>query len=582
MICTNRLSGLCAIALLATSAARADLDTPVVAPAFADKLVVEPVAALAVQPAQLAWGPDRRLYMMTVSGGGVIRYDYDTRTGTVSNPRTVVPDVYGVGIAFHGTNMYISTFGGAIRKIRDNDGDGNWGEPGETNVAVVTGIPEGDHSINQLVVRGNTLYVGIGRRTINGRKGDLTAGSFSDTPGDNGFWGGGNGTSWGDCIYGGTIAWIKDLRTVANTEGSANAYADTTRTQAFIQTDDSPFQPQNVSRTDKLLIHSAGTRNPFGLCLDRDGNLFFTSNFNRTATNGDGTSGFGHSRDNAGPDFSRDVHDQAFRAIQGGDYGYADDNWRPTSPGYTGPGVLPFLDPLRPGYNRVTSLTFDNLFQNNNYVLHDPANPNGLGPHASANGCGFFFGAGMPPELAGDLFVTRFQDGVTEATGDGTTLSYSDVVAVDVTTGQVRRVVQGFRNPLCMLYDNAGRLLIADYATRASGSGGLYSLRPRITRLGMRTSLTRQGGEIVAQVFVTNSGDNGATGVALTQARLGTTAATTTLPLPVADVAPGGETPAVIVRFPAARFAPGSTTFLSLTARHSGGVFTIRRQVRIP
>ena len=229
----------------------------------------------------------------------------------------------------------------------------------------------------------------------------------------------------------------------------------------LIQYDRGPFATENQG---KLLVHSAGTRNPYGLCLDSQGDLWFTNNFNRTATLGNGEAGFGLRGDQLDADFSRDVQDQLFRAVQGADYGYTDINWR---------GLNPMLTPTAPGYQRVTSVTFDNLFNRGPYTLHDPANPDGLGPHSSADGCAFWDSSGLPADLQGNIFIVRENGTVTETGGLKRSLTYSDLVAVDVATGQVRQIAFGFANPLAVLADNnSGRLLIADY-----GDQVVYSLQ---------------------------------------------------------------------------------------------------------
>ena len=70
-----------------------------------------------------------------------------------------------------------------------------------------------------------------------------------------------------------------------DTPGAANVYTSSAITPALVQADDSPYTTQSDG---KLIVHSAGTRNPFGLCLDASGRLWFTNNFNRNQTNGDG------------------------------------------------------------------------------------------------------------------------------------------------------------------------------------------------------------------------------------------------------------------------------------------------------
>jgi hypothetical protein len=405
----------------------------------------------------MAWGPEGRLYIRLLNTG-VDSYAYDRASGTLSDLKHAVTGFPGIGLAFHQNNMYLTTLDGSIVKLNDQNANGIWGEPGELSVRIVTGIPTGDHNPDQLLVKGNALYVGIGLRTINGSSGTLTGGSIDDFGGQ-GFFYGGQGNTWGDSAYNGTISWIQDLNAVADTEGSANAYADTTLTQYLIQQDDSPYK---VTSTNKLIIHSAGTRNPYGICFDRFGDLWFTNNFNRAKTNGDGTSGSAYQKDQTGPDFSMDVHDQLFHSSAGADYGYASVNWR---------GKMPYLNPLADGYHRVLSTTFDNSFNTGPYVLTDPANPDGLGPSSSSDGCSFFYAFGLPSELQDNIFVARYNGPITEASPGTDTLDYRDIVAVDTTTGKIRRIASGFSRPLSVFWDGGQRLLIGAY-----GDKYLYAL----------------------------------------------------------------------------------------------------------
>ncbi len=448
-----------AVAAVATPAARAG--GPQVVQAYQNNFTINSVGKIPAHPTQMTFGPSGLLYVMTVNAGAY-SFVYDPATGALSSSVQAAPNVKGIGIAFHGTDMYLTSTDGTIHKLNDANGNGVWGETGELDVAIVTGIPQGDHNTDQLQVVGNTLYVGIGRRTINGHLGAWTSGNLDDL-GGKGFFFGGIGRTWGDSAYNGTIAWIQDLTTVANQTGSANAWTTEPPvfSQALIQHDSGPFSVQDPS---KLVVHSAGTRNPFGLCLDAQGNLWFTNNFNRTATLGNGQAGFGLRGDQLDSDFSRDVQDQLFMASPGADYGYTDINWR---------GVNPMLTSTNPGYHRVTSVTFDNLFNKGPYTLHDPANPDGLGPSSSADGCNFWYSANLPAELMGNIFIVRYNGTITETGGLKRSLTYSDLVAVDVTSGKVRQVASGFANPLVVLADNnSGRLLIADY-----GDQMVYSLQ---------------------------------------------------------------------------------------------------------
>ena len=411
---------------------------PTIVSIYRPRLLIQNLGPISGTPTQMAWGPDGRLYVRTETG--VLSYAYNHHTAVVSDQRQAVNGIGGIGMAFHGQHLYLTTYDGKIRRLDDLNGDGVWGGNGDLNVAIVTGIPvgawAGDHHLDQLAVYGDTLFVGIGQRTNNGRTGPSTIGSYSDDPNDLGFWKGGTGWSWGEVAYGGTISWIKNLNAVADVEAVANAYSSTALTQQLIQTDDSPIRPYIRSAVDKLVVHSAGTRNPYGLCLSPTGDLWFTNNYNRADTRGDGTAGY-YLSDVEQPDFSRSVQDQIFNAVETADYGFANDNWRPLNP---------MLNTTSMAYLRVYSATFDNLFNSGPYQLHNPAVPDGLGPNSAPTGCTFFDSPALPTELQGRIFVTRWTHSVTESTAPGDpvqqTLTYADLVAVNTLTGSVVRVAR--------------------------------------------------------------------------------------------------------------------------------------------
>ncbi|WZO97963.1 hypothetical protein EP7_005015 [Isosphaeraceae bacterium EP7] len=448
---------------------------PVVAAPYRAKLSIETaLPALPGHPTQMAWGPRARLYVISTNSG-ITSYRYNWITGKLTSPVQALPSANGLGLAFHGGDLYYSSMDGSLWKANDANGNGLFGETGlgELKVALVTGIPIGDHGVDNIQIAGNTLYVGIGTRTINGQSGPLSSGALDDF-GNQGFFSGGPGNTWGDSSYNGTIAWIKDLGQVVNATNSANAFntVPANISQALIQDDSGP-----VTKTDagKLVVHSAGTRNPFGLALDAAGQLFFTVNYNRAKTNGDGTTVQAHPKDVVGPDLSMEVSDQLFRAVPGADYGFANVNWR---------GKSPFLSLNADGPNRAHSITFDNLANPGPYVLHNPAQPVGLGPNASADGASFFYAAGLPDDLAGNLFIVRFNDEVTESSPGSRTLRYADLVAVDVQTGATKRVASQFSSPLAVLSDGLGRLLVADFGLTSNpgGNGAIYTLKVKQTR----------------------------------------------------------------------------------------------------
>jgi len=443
------------------SSARAS--DPIIAPAYQGNFTVAAVGKVPGLPTQMIFGPGGRVYVMTVNAGP-ISYAYNASTGALTAPISVAPNIKGIGIGFHGTDLYLSTQVGTIHKLKDANGNGIYGEAGELDVAIVTGLPQGDHNTDQIQITGDTLYVGIGRRTINGRFGAWTSGALNDLPGGSGFFSGGKGQTYGDSAYNGTISWIQNLNAVVEQTGSANAWTTEppVLSQALIQHDSGPFTSLGQG---KLVVHSAGTRNPFGLCLDKSGNLWFTNNYNRAQTLGNGQTPFGLRGDQLNSDFSIDIHDQLFQASPGADYGYADSNWR---------NVNPMMTPSAPGYHLVRSTTFDNSYNKGPYTIHDPANPDGCGPSASADGCAFAYHASLPADLIGNIFVARFNGTITEAPGGAQrSLTYNDLIAVNPTTGKVRRVASNFNGPLAILSDDVnGRLLIGN-----ANDGAIYSLQ---------------------------------------------------------------------------------------------------------
>jgi hypothetical protein len=219
----------------------------------------------------------------------------------------------------------------------------------------------------------------------------------------------------------------------------------------MIQLDNDPYLPFD----HKLIVHSAGTRNPFGLCRDQNNHLYFTNNFNRVDTMGNGQSGFGLHGDVFDDNIYDDVYDQMFAAIAGADYGYHSSNWANKSP---------FLMRKQPGHVITHSITFDNLFNQGPYSPYDPADPVGLGPSASADGCGFWYNSRLPSDLYGRMFIARWNHIINTKPVN---LTYADLIAVDVTTGSAVQVADNFQNPVAVLATRGQKyLLIADYGNR--------------------------------------------------------------------------------------------------------------------
>jgi glucose/arabinose dehydrogenase len=369
---------------------------------------------------QMTFGPDGRLYVATFTEG-IKRYDYSP-TGGLTNGTTVWSrpnDFAGgqfngsLGIAFHqdpllGSVMYIapavsSSFDPTLNRVQsiirltDSDHDGLWGETaaGEVNQAIVDNLRVTDlHQVNHLLVRGNTLYAGIGSRTRTG--------------GERSEYGGGPNPDDGEFSYTGSINWIRDLTRLS-------ADATTPNLAGFTIEPHTSTLPFTSTDPGKLTVYSTGFRNVFGLATDADGQLWVTMNQNEDPLKPDELH-----RSN----FKDDHRFPKFNEVSG--------DWKQNSAA------------LEAGY-----------FQ----TFKDPVAT--LGDHASADGIDFTY---VNSAFAGHPFIVRFAGGL------------KDLVAVDPDTGAVRRVVTGFNNPLDVLTDPAGNLLVGAYG----GAGQIFrvSLAP--------------------------------------------------------------------------------------------------------
>jgi hypothetical protein len=396
---------------------------------------------------QMAWGPKGRLYAAR-STGGAVSFSYNAVRGELCDMKAA-SDISGLGIGFvpGRGEMYLGTTD-SIWRLTDTNGDGHWGTgPGEIKIPIVTGIPTGFHSTDQIQIQGNTLYTGIGTRTSDGG-----TNTWPDAP-------------EGESAYGGTICWIRDLSLVPSKPEAARVLGPLT--PGTIQGDATPY---DSAAKNKLVVYCAGARNPFGLALDRDGQLYFTNNYNRAETHGDGTSSASGPGDAPGRDLSHSVHDQFFRAVLDGDYGFRNDNWR----GVRDPKVVSHvLDPSVLGHVTLRSITPDNLRTTDpNYLqLYDPEHPIGLGPSSSADGFAFWYSPRMPATLCGCAFIARWNAQISESSPGSRSIRYADLVAVDPYSGTVRRVAAGFVHPLAVLADSRDHLLVADW-----GAGTIYTL----------------------------------------------------------------------------------------------------------
>jgi glucose/arabinose dehydrogenase len=204
--------------------------------------------------------------------------------------------------------------------VVDHDGDGDFTDSGSQTAAIVRGIPRDDHGLNHIQIVGDSLYVGNGVRTRNG--------DFQTFTGD----------TFGESAYGGTILKIVNLNNVETVNDSAGFYPPTPNSAQYANlvngTDPVASSPFTSVADDKLRVVASGARNPFGLAVDKNGDLFFTNNFQRVENHifDRNNTGPSASLDAFGGDgFSDDVHDQFFKVAELADYGYRNTNWQNNS-----------------------------------------------------------------------------------------------------------------------------------------------------------------------------------------------------------------------------------------------------------
>jgi hypothetical protein len=439
-------------------------------------------------PAQMVFGPDGRLYVTLANSGNanapsVESFAYNSN-GALSGERVEASTGGAIGIGFGPvslgvfgnsgvqtvTGMYLSDTarGNSVSNLRvlTQDQNGVWGGPaGGTNTIIVQNIPAGWHQTDQLMVKQNadgtsTLYVGIGVRTKDGASPYPNPGNARDM------------------AYGGTISEILDMKQVNGIVTDSAGFGLTGDASTNNAPDYSNAGPYTSTAVNKLIIQSSGTRNPYGLALDGSGNLWFTSNFNRSQSDGtfNGTInpqtgllyGIGTGDPAAGPDLKNNAYDQLFEAAPLADYGYNNSNWR-NDAANDNPSVTSNAGVQAGFFNFAQhgerSVTFDNLLPPpGGFAEYDMSNINqirGLGPSSSSDGIAFYTGNTFPATYDGNAFIVRWNPSISDSTGHS--ITYDDLVAVDPTTGNVRRIVDQLNNPLAVLQDGSGNLLVADY-----------------------------------------------------------------------------------------------------------------------
>jgi glucose/arabinose dehydrogenase len=248
------------LAGLALVGARADLDK--LPPGYSITLVSSNVNVSSIS--QLAFRPGDLTHVYAVRSQGasskISRYDYDPVTGLLANEFTPVANADSkemIGLGFHGTNLYVTfDYGGSrtvrpgdgrIARFQDPDGDGFF----QVRHDIVHSVNKGDHDVEQIQFKGDSLYVSIGAV-------------------------GRNGNPAQENIYSMTVAFIEDINQVltepdqigANFKGPINYLA-------------SPTEWTNAAGASHLLRNFAsGFRNPFGIAFDPEGDLWVTVNGN--------------------------------------------------------------------------------------------------------------------------------------------------------------------------------------------------------------------------------------------------------------------------------------------------------------
>ena len=243
---------LCALCLPA--AARGQVTPQVRIPGYTVARVSDPVDSSFI--AQMAFKPGDTGHLFAVqTGGAVRRYDYDAVTGQLTNDRVVASGLgtEALGLGFHGDDLYVSlNLGegdGRIARMSAPDVNGVY----QTRHDFVHSIPMGWHDVDQIQIVGDTLYVGIGavRRTGNPAE---------------------------ENVYTMTIARIVDLTQAdfsgpigPDFKGPVNHLAN-------------PTEWLNTSGSDgQLRYYASGFRNPFGIAIDDDGDLWVSTNGNSDA-----------------------------------------------------------------------------------------------------------------------------------------------------------------------------------------------------------------------------------------------------------------------------------------------------------
>jgi hypothetical protein len=229
-------------------------------PGYSIRIVSSNVSANLIS--QLAFKPGdlTHVYAARDTQARVTRYDFNPVTGLLTNALTVATNTDHkelIGLGFHGDYLYVTFDYGGSRTVAPGDGRiARYFNPNGSGVYqsrhdFVHSIDKGDHDVDMIKIKGDTLYVGIG-----------AASRIGDPARDN--------------IYTMTIARIVNLNQIisdtnqigANFKGPSNYLASTT-------------EWMNTNGVDgQLRYFASGFRNPFGINFDPDGDLWVSSNGN--------------------------------------------------------------------------------------------------------------------------------------------------------------------------------------------------------------------------------------------------------------------------------------------------------------
>jgi hypothetical protein len=317
-----------------------------------------------------------------------------------------------------------------VRRITDTNGDGTWGGAGDINQAILNNIQVNtQHQVNNLAIRGNSLFMGIGTQT---------------TPGND------------ETAYTGTISWIEDVTLLAGDTTTSNSAGFDTPSGNGLGADGYHVDARPFTSVDKskLRVYSTGARNPFGIAVQgaqRTGPVWFSMN---------------HQEDDSQGGL---MPDEFHRTFYQSDHNFpkwyqTDGNLRNAhlvgpNPPITEPEQIddPPVDiQMNPLDDNITNWKTDptslaaGFFNPANTITVPFAT---IRNHASADGFDFYYGQNAT--FNGDAFVTLFVP--------------DQIRAVDSVSGEQLTVVGGLLNPLSVLRVRGG-LLIGD-------SRGIHFLR---------------------------------------------------------------------------------------------------------